>query len=121
VTPLLLVGIGLVGGVGAIGRLLLDGAVAARLPRPFPYGTLVVNLTGTLALGVLVGAAVSGDALRLLGTGLLGSYTTFSTWMLESHRLAEDGELRPSMVNLTLSLTLGLACAWVGRTIGAAL
>jgi CrcB protein len=121
VSPLLLVGIGLVGGVGAIGRLLLDGAVAARLARAFPYGTLTVNLTGTLALGVLVGAAVRGDALSLVGTGFLGAYTTFSTWTLESHRLAEDGEMRVSLLNLTLSLTLGLAFAWLGRTIGTAL
>jgi fluoride exporter len=121
VSALVLVGIGLVGGLGAVARLLLDGAVAARLPGAFPYGTLAVNLSGTLALGVLLGAAVGGDALRLAGTGLLGAYTTFSTWTLESHRLAEDGEIRASVLNLTLSLTLGLACAWLGQAIGTAL
>ena len=88
-----LAGVGLLGGVGALARLLLDRAVSLRVGGRLPWGTLAVNLTGALALGVLVGAAVSGDALRLAGTGLLGAYTTFSTWMLESHREAEEGRL----------------------------
>jgi fluoride exporter len=83
--------VGLVGGIGAIGRFLLDGAVAARVGRRFPFGTLAVNLSGSLLLGVLVGAAVRGDAYEVIGTGLLGAYTTFSTWAFESHRLGEDG------------------------------
>jgi CrcB protein len=117
VSPLVLVAIGLVGGVGAIGRLLLDGAVAARLSRAFPYGTLAVNLTGTLALGVLVGAAVRGDALSLAGTGLLGAYTTFSTWMVHSHRLGP----RLGALNVAGSLALGIAAVWLGRKLGMAL
>ena len=116
-----LVGIGLLGGVGAIGRFLLDGAVASRAGDRFPWGTLAVNLSGALALGALVGAEVGGDALRLAGTGLLGAYTTFSTWMFESQRLAEDGELRRGLANLVVSLALGLACAWLGREIGGGL
>jgi CrcB protein len=113
-----LLGIALLGGVGAVGRFLLDGAVSARAGDRFPWGTLAVNLSGALALGVLVGAAVEGDALRLWGTGLLGAYTTFSTWMFESHRLAEDGEGRRSLANLLVGLVLGLAAAWLGRQIG---
>ena len=113
-----LIGIGLLGGVGAIGRFLLDGAVAARVGDRFPWGTLAVNLSGALALGVLVGAGVGGDALRLAGTGLLGAYTTFSTWMFESQRLAEDGELGRGLANLLVSLVLGIALAWAGREIG---
>jgi fluoride exporter len=77
-----------------------------------------VNLTGAFALGVLAGAAVSGDALRLAGTGLLGGYTTFSTWMLESHRLAEDGRGRLGAANLLVSLLAGLAAAWLGQQAG---
>jgi fluoride exporter len=121
VTALVVVGAGLLGGAGAVGRFLLDGAVAARLGRGFPYGTLAVNLTGTFVLGVLVGAAPSGDGLRLLGTGLVGAYTTFSTWALESHRLGEDGRLRLGVANLAVSLASGLACAWLGRKVGGAL
>ena len=68
-------------------RFLLDGAVASASGAAFPWGTLAVNLSGAFALGVLAGAALSDDAYRLAGTGLLGAYTTFSTWMLETHRL----------------------------------
>jgi CrcB protein len=121
VSVLVALGVGLIGGVGAILRLGLDGAVAARLGREFPYGTLVVNLLGAFVLGVIVGAAFSQDAYRLLGTGMIGAFTTFSTWTLESHRLGEDGQLRLGAVNFAVSLLLGIALAWAGRHLGAAL
>jgi CrcB protein len=121
VTVLVFAGVGLLGGVGAIGRFLLDGAVASRVGSAFPFGTLAVNLTGALALGVLHGAGVGGDALRLAGTGLLGAYTTFSTWTFESHRLGEDGRLRLGLANLLVSLALGLVCVWLGDRLGGAL
>ena len=120
-TLLVAVGVGLLGGTGAIARFLLDGAVASRAASAFPFGTLAVNLTGALALGVLHGAGVGGDALRLAGTGLLGAYTTFSTWTLESHRLGEDGRLPLGLANLLVSLVLGLACVWLGDRLGGAL
>ena len=114
----LLMGVGLLGGVGSLARFLVDGAVSERLGRRFPAGTLVVNLSGALLLGVLVGAALTPDALRLAGTGLLGAYTTFSTWVFESHRLGEDGQARVGAANVLVSLTLGLAVAWLGRELG---
>jgi CrcB protein len=116
-----LCGVGLIGGLGAIARFLLDAAVAGRMGRSFPWGTLAVNLTGALALGVLVGAAVDGDAYRLAGTGLLGAFTTFSTWALESHRLGEDGQLRLGILNFAASLVLGVGVVWLGQQAGAAL
>jgi CrcB protein len=115
-----LLAVGLVGGLGAIARFTLDGAVARRLGRRFPFGTLAVNLSGAFAVGVLA-AALSGDALRIAGTGFLGAYTTFSTWMFESHRVAEDGRLRAGALNIAVSLALGLAAAWLGRHLGAAI
>jgi fluoride exporter len=121
VSAVTLAAIGLLGGVGAIARFLLDGAVAARLGREFPFGTLAVNLSGTLALGILVGAMVSDETMRLAGTGLLGAYTTFSTWALESHRLGEDGQLPLGLVNFGASLVLGVAIAWTGEQLGATL
>ncbi|HEX2102075.1 MAG TPA: CrcB family protein [Solirubrobacteraceae bacterium] len=60
-------------------------------------------------LGVFVGAALSADTYRLVGTGLVGAFTTFSAWMLESHRLGEDGELARGFANFALSLVLGLS------------
>jgi fluoride exporter len=116
-----LAAIAVVGGLGAMARFLLDGAVSSRLGRAFPFGTLAVNLTGAFALGALYGAAVGGDALRLAGVGFLGAYTTFSTWALEAHRLGEDGRTRLGLANLLVSLALGLGCAWLGRELGAAL
>jgi CrcB protein len=116
-----LVAVGLVGGLGAIARFLLDGAVGRRLGRELPFGTLAVNLTGAFVLGLLSTAALSGTAYRIAGTGFIGAYTTFSTWMLESHRLAEDGRFRAAALNVAGSLAAGLAVAWLGRRLGTAL
>lgn len=115
------IGVALLGGAGAVGRFLLDGAVSARAGRVFPWGTLAVNLTGAFALGLLVGVALSGDGRRLAATGFVASYTTFSTWVLEAHRQGEDGRGRGAALNIGISLVLGLACAWAGRRIGMAL
>ena len=114
-SPLVVIAVGLLGGLGATARFLLDGAVSGRVGRSFPWGTLAVNLTGAFALGVLAGATLSEDAYRIAGVGLLGAYTTFSTWMLETHRLAEDGRWRPAILNVVGSLAVGLAAAWLGR------
>ena len=116
-----LAAVGAFGGLGALGRMLLDGAISARVGREFPWGTLAVNLSGAFALGVLAGAGVGGDALRLAGPGFVGAYTTFSTWMFETHRLAEDGRGRAAAANLAVSLAAGLAMACAGHAIGAAL
>jgi CrcB protein len=120
-SPAMLAAVGLLGGLGAVGRLLLDGALARRVRGGFPFGTLAVNLSGAFALGLLVGAAAGTGAYRLLGIGLLGGYTTFSTWALESHRLAQDGEGALAGANLAVGLALGLAAAWLGRRLGIAL
>jgi len=118
---LLWVGVGALGGVGALARFLLDVAVSERMRGRFPAGTLAVNLSGCALLGLLVGLALRGDALLLAGTAVLGSYTTFSTWMFESHRLAEDGQWRGLALNLAGSVVLGLAAVAFGRAIGGAL
>lgn len=107
------------GGAGATGRFLLDTWITMRAGRDFPFGTLAVNATGALLLGLLTGLAATGDLLVLAGAATLGSYTTFSTWMLESHRLAEDSETPSAIINLLLSLAIGVGAAALGRTIGA--
>ena len=112
------IAVGLLGGVGALLRFFVDGLVAARVGRDFPLGTFVVNMTGAAILGLLVGLGVGGDRLLLAGTATLGSYTTFSTWMLESQRLVEDGELASPVANVLLSLGAGLGAVALGRLIG---
>lgn len=115
--------VGLLGGAGAISRFVVDGVVGERAAAggSFPWGTLVVNLSGAAVLGGLVGAAVSGTALVLAGTATVGSYTTMSTWMLESHRLGQDGQFSAAAANLVGSLLVGFAAAAAGHAIGAAL
>lgn len=115
------IGVAALGGVGALLRFRLDGFVQRRSAGEFPLGTLVVNVVGCLCLGVLVGRSVGGDALLLAGTALLGSFTTFSTWMLETQRLAEDGEGRIALANLVVSVAAGLGAGAAGWLIGAAL
>lgn len=116
-----LIAVGLLGGLGAIARFLVDGAVSARAGRDFPFGILAVNLSGTFVLGLLAGLALHGDAYRLAGGGLIGAYTTFSTWVFDSQRLGEEGRARLATVNLAGSLVLGLAAIWLGRLAGTAL
>jgi CrcB protein len=111
--------VALLGGIGTTGRFLLDLFIAGRVGRDFPFGTLTINMTGALLLGLLTGLAATGDLLVLVGTATLGSYTTFSTWMLESHRLAEDNEAPSAILNVLLSLAIGVGAAALGRTIGA--
>ena len=109
----------LLGGGGALARFLLDGAIAQRLRGDFPFGTLVVNLSGAVLLGVSVGIALRGSQAVLVGAAAIGAYTTFSTWMFETHRLAEDGELQRAYANVVISLAVGLLAAALGRLIGA--
>lgn len=109
--------VGLAGGGGALLRFALDGAVMRRLGRPLPLGTFAVNISGAFLLGLLTGIADTGTTTQVLGVGLLGGYTTFSTWMFESQRLAEDGQLWWAATNLTASALFGLLAALLGRTL----
>jgi CrcB protein len=118
---LTVLGVGVLGGLGALARFALDGQVAGRLGREFPYGTLAVNVLGSFVLGFLVGLAISTRTYRLEGTGFIGAFTTFSTWTFESHRLGEDGRLHVGLANFAVSLALGLLAAWAGRELGATL
>lgn len=124
VMPLVLVAIG--GASGAVTRYLIDGLVAARAAGAFPWGTLVINLSGSLLLGLLFALAIERGILppsvrAPLMIGFLGAYTTFSTLMLESWRLWEGGALGLALVNAFGSVVLGLVAVFVGLTIGRAL
>ncbi|MEX0620861.1 MAG: fluoride efflux transporter CrcB [Solirubrobacterales bacterium] len=114
----ILIGTMILGGFGAVFRFVLDGAVSTRKPSDFPFGTLAVNLLGALILGFLVGSDVSGDVTRLLAVGLLGGFTTFSTLMFETQRLAEDGLIRVAAANVGVSMMLGVLAIWIGKIAG---
>ena len=110
-----------IGGLGSMARFMVDRAVARRASGSFPVGTLTVNVSGALLLGLVTGLALSHGAALLVGTALLGAYTTFSTWMLETQRLAEERRIWPAALNIVLSVVLGLAAAATGQWIASLL
>jgi CrcB protein len=113
------------GGVGAALRLVVDGAVKDRLGAGYPWGTSVINVTGSFGLGLLTGAAAHAglphDLLLILGGGLMGGYTTFSTASLETVRLAQAGRLGAALANGLGMLVACLAAAALGLALGAGL
>jgi CrcB protein len=121
VSALTWVGIAIFGALGALARFRLDAAVSARIPTNFPLGTLVVNLSGSCALGLIVGVALTHRLALVFGTGFMGGYTTFSTWMVESVRLGEGGDVEALLRNLWLSMLAGLASAAAGFYVGQAI
>lgn len=117
-SALLWVALAVGAGCGAVLRFLLDGAVSRTWPSSIPVGTLAVNLSGALVLGIIDGAALPHDVAFVFGTGVVGSYTTFSTWMFETQRLAEERQSLRAWQNVVLSVLLGVAMAGVGLWIG---
>jgi CrcB protein len=115
--------VGLGGFLGATTRFLVDGWVSRATGGAFPWGTLVINLSGSFVLGVLFAMAterslLSPDIRPPLMIGFLGAYTTFSTWMLESWRMVEDGALLGALANLGGSVVLGVVAVFAGLAIG---
>ncbi|GAA1064523.1 fluoride efflux transporter CrcB [Streptomyces asiaticus] len=106
------------GMVGAPLRYLTDRAVQTRHDSVFPWGTFLVNVVGCLVLGLLTGAAAEGAASQrlqlLLGTGLCGALTTYSTFSFETVRLAEEGARLFAVANVVLSLVVGVGAAFAG-------
>jgi CrcB protein len=106
------------GGLGALARYHLEGVVAPRQRSPFPLSTLIINVSGSGALGVLVGLVtgkhLGPDVLPWLGTGFLGGFTTFSTFTYETLRLVEDAAWRQVVLNIILSGPLSFLCAGLG-------
>lgn len=118
---LLLVGIG--GFAGAVARRVVDLWVSDRAGAGFPFGTLVVNLTGAFLLGLLYAWATERDVLprEIRGPvmiGFIGAYTTFSTLMLESWRLVEDGAWVLGLANIGASMALGIVAVVGGLAVG---
>lgn len=109
---------GALGGLGAFGRALVDLGMRRAAGPGFHYGILVANLSGALAAGLVVGSIDSADAEFLIAGGLLGGYTTFSTWMLDTMVMWRDGRRVEAAVNLGGSLVVGLVLAAAGWAIG---
>ncbi|GGX58710.1 fluoride efflux transporter CrcB [Streptomyces fructofermentans] len=116
----------LVGGaIGAALRHLTDRAVQSRHTTDFPWGTFTVNVSGSLILGTLAGATAAGAAspeLRLLlGTGLCGALTTYSTFSYETMRLVERGHLLHAAANALACVFAGVGAVYVGVAVAEAL
>ena len=113
------------GAVGAVARYLVDSAVLDRVGGAFPLGILVVNLSGAFLVGLLGAWIVDrgvlpADLRSPLMVGFLGAYTTFSTLMLDSWRLVEDGLPMLALANLAGSTVLGVAAVVAGLVVGRA-
>lgn len=111
--------------VGAPCRWLLDQAIQTRRESAFPLGTWTINVTGSLLLGVILGAAAFGagspELVALAGTGFCGGFTTYSTFGFETVRLAEDGSFLEAGINIASSVVVGLAAAVAGWYLAALL
>ena len=122
-TAPLLIGLVVAGAVGAPCRYLVDRLVQDVIGSRFPWGTLVVNGSGSLLLGLLTGAAIyhgfPATPKVILGTGFCGAYTTFSTFTFETVRLLEEGAVGAALRNTALSLLAGTGAAALGLAIAA--
>jgi CrcB protein len=115
------------GALGSLGRFWLSGLVAGRFGETFPWGTLVVNVTGSFVIGFL--AALNEAESRALASpgfrqffmiGICGGYTTFSSFSLETLKRLQDGEWLHAGGNVVLSVVLCLVAVWLGYLLGAA-
>lgn len=121
-TPLLFIALALAGGLGAAARLLLDGVIRERIGGVTPWGTIIINLTGSLLLGLITGLAVSHvlpEAVHVVvGTGFLGGYTTFSTASYETIRLLQERRWTVGVLNglgvLVATTVLAALGLWAG-------
>lgn len=121
-TPLTILGVALAGGVGAALRYIVDALVMRGRQRAFPLGILTANVVGSLLLGLVtgLGGALGGETVTILGVGMLGGFTTFSTVSVESVLLARQGRRPWALLNLGGTLVLALIAAAVGLSLGRA-
>jgi fluoride exporter len=120
-TKYLMVGLG--GALGSILRFWVGGYVSNRLGVRFPYGTLIINCTGSFLIGFVVTLLAerthwSPNWRYLIPIGFIGGYTTFSTFELETFRNFQDGEILMAGLNVALSVVIGFASVWLGVIAG---
>ncbi len=123
-TPAVLAGLLVAGAVGAPCRYLLDRTIQERTEGAFPWGTFVVNVTGSFLLGLVTGAALYHALATTpkiwLGTGFCGAYTTFSTFTFETIQLLEEGAVAEALINTAASLLAATVSAGIGLALAAA-
>ena len=121
-TPLLFAGIAVAGGIGAAARMVLDGLIRSRLAGATPWGTIAINVSGSLVLGFLTGLAAGNllptEWFLIIGTGFLGVYTTFSTASYETIRLLEQRAWWASAMSGLGTLVLATTAAGLGLLLG---
>jgi CrcB protein len=118
--PYLLAGLG--GAIGSVGRVMMTNLITRWMGDEFPFGTIVVNITGAILMGLLAGYSVSDPgklifspaARTFLMIGVLGGYTTFSSFSLQTFLLLEQGNLSGALLNVLLSVVLCVAGIWIG-------
>jgi CrcB protein len=113
------------GAAGALARWAVHGAIGTRAASRLPWGTIVVNLSGSLLLGVVSGLVIAHgvdpDVRTVVGTGFLGSFTTYSAFAYETFALVDDGAVGRALGNVVGSVVFGLAAAAIGLAITGAL
>ena len=123
-SPATWAGLAVAGAVGAPARYLLDARIQGRVQSAFPWGTLLINASGSLVLGLITGAvlyhAFPATPKVWLGTGFCGAYTTFSTYSFETVRLLEEGAVTDAVLNTVLNLLVGAGAAAIGLAVAAA-
>ncbi|WP_025779988.1 fluoride efflux transporter CrcB [Brevibacterium sp. VCM10] len=121
-TPLVFIALAAAGGLGASSRMLLDGLIKSRMSTALPWGTIIINVSGSLVLGLLTGLAGANllpEAWHLvLGTGFLGGYTTFSTASFETVRLLQERRWVAGLVNGLGTLVFATTAAAIGLWLG---
>lgn len=111
------------GAVGALARFAVASYVGNRMGSRFPYGTMLINLSGSFLIGVVMTviaerASINRNIVFLVPIGFIGAYTTFSTFEFETLRLVQDGQVLPAFTNITLSILIGFAMVWLGVFVG---
>ena len=111
------------GAIGALARFAVGSYVGNRMGARFPYGTMLINLSGSFLIGMVMTiiaerASVNRNLVYLVPIGFIGAYTTFSTFEFETLRLVQDGQMFAAFTNIGLSVLVGFAMVWLGVVAG---